>query len=481
MASFAFASHGSYPVRVTNDVEFLLDGEAAFAAIASAIESATRTVYITCAYASLNFRLRPPVGEQLADLCRRVTDKGVTVALLFWQPLDKLGRPDLAFPEIVPASATTLLTARAPRVLARWDIAKTTGIYPSFLGCHHQKTFVIDGTIAFVGGINMTQEYWDTQSHTPLDDRRVSYDLVDPAQRTKAALTTLPLHDLFTRVTGAAVSDVEANFVERWNGATIKNGVVDLALAPNSFPAVGTTKIQIVRTIAPATYPHTASGEQSIKEATLNALRGATQSVYFENQYFFDDDIVAAVRAAGERGVRVVGLLCAAPDAGQFVGVLESLFDDLYESRFQWTRLDPWLGERVQLYTPVTSGAISYQPIYVHSKTLIVDDSIVISGSANISFTSMDFHSEMCVVIEDAARAWELRKRLWAEHLCCAAADIPTDFEEGANRWQRAAAANLAAHGKAALATRVMFLSPPSNQSDAPAVLDGPTPDAGVF
>ncbi len=451
-----FAQRSSYPVRTTGNLSFFVDAEDSFASIAAALESAKRHVYITCAYASLNFRMRPPATEQLLDLCHRLSLRGITVALLFWKPTGVVAGT-------VPDGSAAQIKIAAPAVLARWDVANTAGIYPRQLGCHHQKTFVIDGVVAFVGGINMTQDYWDTCAHASVDDRRVSYDIVEPVKRAQAGAIALPLHDVFARFDGSAAADVEANFVERWNGATERSGPDLTATAVADAGASGGALIQVLRTIAPNTYPHTAAGEQSIKEAMLNAINGAQHSIYFENQYFFDDDVVGALRGAGERGVRIVGLLTRQPDAGQFVGHLESLMEDGEESRFQWTSFNPTLRQRIQLYTPFTSDAQPARDIYVHSKTMIVDDRWVIVGSANISFTSMDFHSEMCVLVEDAAHARALRVRLWAEHFCCLASDVPVDFEAGADRWEAMGEQNLARLGKRQLAARMVPLQPPAS------------------
>jgi phospholipase D1/2 len=337
-----------------------------------------------------------------------------------------------------------------------------TSIYPPQLGCHHQKTFVVDGRVAFVGGINMTQDYWDTCDHKSLDDRRVSYDVTDDAQRRRLVASALPLHDLFARFDGSPVADVEANFVERWNGATVRGGR-DLTSALPAPDGGGAVRMQVLRTLAPNSYPHTSAGETSIKEAMLNVIAAARNGIYLENQYFFDDDIVSALRSAGERGVRVVGLLTRRPDAGQFVGALEALLEDGSESRFQWTHFNPALKQRIQLYTPFTSDGANPKDIYVHSKTMVVDDEWVITGSANISFTSMDFHSEMSILVEDKVLARGLRGRLWAEHLCCAEGDVPDDFERGADLWKAHGERNAELLRKGAqLPTRVVPLAPPT-------------------
>jgi phosphatidylserine/phosphatidylglycerophosphate/cardiolipin synthase-like enzyme len=457
-----FVKTCSYPVRTTSEVGYLIDGSETFAAITDAIEDARRSVYITGAFVSLNFRMKPPSSEQLLDLLRRAAARGVCVAVLFWKP--ETATPDTVSPDEAPLLGDA-------RVLARWDTAKAPGVYERFhAGCHHQKTFVVDGNVAFVGGLNMVQAYWDTTAHAPDDDRRVSYDETSPERRAAAAASdrTLPYHDTFARVVGPAVSDVEANFIERWNGATDRGAAPDLApSSPLARAAEDAIPIQIVRTIPANTYPHTAAGETSVREAMLNLISGARQSVYFENQYFFDERVTAAIRAAAERGVRVVGLITRKPDAGQGAGVLESVLDDVNASAFQWTSFNPAIHRLVQLYTPYTEKG-SPKDIYVHSKTMVVDDRYVLLGSANIAFTSLDFHSEMCVLVDHAPSALALRRRLWAEHLCCQESDLPITFGTGANLWLMDGVRNQGSLDSGTpLKSRVVPFTPPSVKNAA--------------
>ena len=444
MVPAPFSSGSSYPVRVTPAVDYLVDGEASFAAIADAIEAAQSYVYITCCYVDLNFRLRPPNQEQLLDLCQRTAARGVRVALLFWQPVDAGGNPDNGVGGTVPLSRQPELEKSAPAVLCRWDQAKGRWVYPSKAGCHHQKTFIIDGQLAFVGGINMTQNYWDTPAHKATDERRVSYGLQDAQQRKAAAADPkqLPLHDLFSKFTGPAVSDVEANFVERWNGATHKANAPDLTIGPTGTDPASGVSIQVLRTIAPQTYPHTANGDGSIKQGMLNLLNGATESVYFENQYFFDGDIAAAMRSAALRGVRIVGLLAREPDAGSAFGWAEKQLRISSYRSFQATMDDPHVKQQLQLYSPFTEGPSPNKDIYVHAKAFVVDERYVLLGSANISFTSLDFHSEMSILVDDAVGAKRLLRQLFCEHLCIDDSLIPKTFAKTAELWKQHGAEN---------------------------------------
>ena len=458
MADRPFASGSSYPVRTTSSLDFFVDGEHSFEAIAAAISAAQGYVYITCAYGSVAFKPCPPAGPSLLDLCAQACERGVTVAVLIWLP-------DGTVSDTIPLTQADEFARR--RIAARWDKAKCRGVYAVVpqLACHHQKTFVIDGQKAFVGGINMVQSYWDTRAHASVDERRVGYEVTDAGlrARTAADMKLLPLHDAFSAFTGPAVADVEANFVERWNGASLRDATTrDLMASLAGSDPGAATRIQIVRTIAPDTYPHTASGEESVKEAMLALIASATQSIYFENQYFFDGDVVEAIRAAANRGVRVVGLLCRSPDAGTTVGVLEDFLDAGSESRLRWAVLDPAMQKCVQLYSPVTTD-LPTKDIYVHAKLMIADDRYALLGSANIAFTSLEFHSEMCALVDDAGKVLALRRSLFAEHLCVPEDEVPPGFADGAGMWAAHAVGNLARlKGRAAPNSRVIPLSPVS-------------------
>ena len=70
--------------------------------------------------------------------------------------------------------------------------------------------------------------------------------------------------------------------------------------------------------------------------------------------------------------------------------------------------------------------------IYVHAKVAVIDDRILIVGSANLNDHSMFNDTEAALVTDDADLAAGTRRRLWAEHLECGEDDVrgdPTDLD----------------------------------------------------
>ena len=99
--------------------------------------------------------------------------------------------------------------------------------------CHHEKLVIIDGTLAFVGGIDLTD---------------LAGDRFDGPPHTKS--TRLGWHDAAVALTGPAVADVAAHFVMRWQATTGE------ALPEPSVPApAGSSRVQVVRTVPEKTYP----------------------------------------------------------------------------------------------------------------------------------------------------------------------------------------------------------------------------------
>ena len=91
-----------------------------------------------------------------------------------------------------------------PRITLRLDSP-----HPVY-GAHHQKIVCIDDSMAFVGGIDLTVDRWDTQDHKPNDERRICAD----------GSLYGAVHDIQMAVDGEAARCVAAVAHDRWRVAT---------------------------------------------------------------------------------------------------------------------------------------------------------------------------------------------------------------------------------------------------------------------
>ena len=278
--------------------------------------------------------------------------------------------------------------------LIRWFIKR--GIDFKFdsahpLGCsHHQKIIVIDDQFAVCGGIDMTSDRWDTPEHLEGDPRR---------RHPYGTRLYGPWHDISMLVEGEAAGALAELGRERWisaGGAALLPCVrQDERVWPPQLKAeFHDVEIGIART-------RSAWGRldevREIEALFIEHIRRARRYIYAESQYF-------ASRAVAEAIAEKV----AEPDPPEIVlinpatadGWLEQTAMDGARVRLCHAIAQRDHQQRFRIYIPRNAAGTA---IYVHAKTMIVDDELVRIGSANMNNRSMGLDSE-CDLFIDAAR-----------------------------------------------------------------------------
>jgi phosphatidylserine/phosphatidylglycerophosphate/cardiolipin synthase-like enzyme len=360
-------------------LDVLVDGAEALPAIAEALQGARSFVHLTGWHVAPHFELvrgEPPVvlGALLAELAERID-----VRILVWA-----GSPVPVFhPTRSDVRATIETLTRGTRIRCEPDPRE----HP--IHCHHEKTICIDGELAFVGGIDLTDD---------------SGDRFDASAHT--ARRRLGWHDVATRLRGPAVADVHDHFATRWHAVT--GETLDRTAPPAE---AGASTVQVVRTVAEDMYDEFPRGEFRILESYMRALRSARNLIYLENQFLWSPEIVDVLvdklRSPPADDFRVVILLPAKANNGHDdtrgqLGVLVDADDG---------------GERFLAATIRSRSGERDDPLYVHAKVGIVDDRWLTVGSANLNAHSLMNDTEMNVATDDADLARRARVRLWAEHL----------------------------------------------------------------
>ncbi len=364
------ASDASYPVRPGNRLRPLIDGETAFRRVCEAIEMARHSVWATVTFMWASFRMPDDRGSAL-DVLNRAAARGVDVRLIFWRPdAETESLKTNAFwgsPEHI-----ALLESSGSGVRIRWDRAA-----PGY--CQHQKSWLIDaGTdteTAFLGGINLNPHAMTIPGHGGEGE----------------------FHDVYVELTGPSAVDAHHNFVQRWNGASERllpdgrwGAGSETALPfPTTVPGRrGDVTVQIQRTIAAGRYRcaeptpggspfDISAGERSILEQYRSAIDAARRSIYIENQYISVPEIVACLRDALERGVEVVALLPPSDPIGDALAALGA-FDNFTLAAIAGQGAD---GVR--------------NPVWVHSKLMIVDGAWGTVGSGNLHRFSLFGNAEL--------------------------------------------------------------------------------------
>jgi cardiolipin synthase len=348
-----------------NHARLLRGGDALFPAMVRAIERARHEIWIAT-YIYDNVASVTAVTQALVEASQR----GVRVKLL----VDGFGtRGNL--PDLRIALCDAGVQVAVFRPLHRW----WSWLQPSQLRRLHQKMCVVDGRVAFIGGINMLDDCYD-QVHGWTDQPRLDFavelagPIVEPIEQAVRALWTR--------------AHVGRNFAKEM--ATLARSAEPVARARRllrrlRMPKGGKTGDEVddlppVR--AAFVMRDNLRQRRAIERSYIHAIRKAKTRVDLISPYFYPGRAFMRVLInAARRGVRVRLLLQGKVDYQIAAVAAQALYDQLLSA-----------GVRVYEYTPA----------FLHAKVGLVDDEWATVGSSNIDPLSLLLNLEANVVIRDA-------------------------------------------------------------------------------
>lgn len=380
----------------------LIDGAAYFATLAEALRNARRSVLILGWDINADLVLEPErhgptLDRFLHELAAARPELEIRLLIWDWILLYSLDRAPL--PQRRFASRT------GGRIRFRLDATHPRG------GCHHEKLVVIDGRLAFVGGIDLTAGRWDTPAHR--------------AEEPFRGADRPPFHDLMLMIEGPVAADLELLAAERWRVAAGEPAPSAAGLElpspwpPSAEPWLEKVEVAIART-RPAGGPWEPARE--IEPLYLRALGMARRTVYLEQQYLTADAISAGLAA---RAREIADLEAVVVTPARCEGLLETAVMDVGRARFVRRLRRAFGPNRLRvLWVEVGNEDGERVAVNLHSKLVIVDDRFLSLGSANLAHRSMGLDTEINVAIEAAPHREDvreairgLRATLLAEHL----------------------------------------------------------------
>jgi cardiolipin synthase len=353
-------------LRDGNRIDLLNSGAEFFPALLAALASATREIFLeTYIYAEDDTAGR--VTDALAEAARR----GVAVRVV----LDGFGARD--FP---PRYRAQLADAGAEVLVYRpplwWHPVRG-------LRRMHRKVAVIDSALAFVGGINIVDD-WNTPDEVP------------------------PRYDYTVRIAGPLVADVADAAWHLW-------GVVSLATLHHRQPrtphdtspsSAGTMRARLL-------IRDNLRHRRDIEEAYLEAIRGARVSILLAIAYFLPSrTFFEALRDAAGRGVRVRILLQGPSDQPLMKRAAQFLYRRL-------------IGAAIEV--------LEYRRSFLHTKVAVVDDRWATVGSSNLDPFSLLLSREANIEVCDGAFAMTLAASI--EAAIAAGADRITATSLARSAW----------------------------------------------
>ncbi|HLT72155.1 MAG TPA: cardiolipin synthase [Cyclobacteriaceae bacterium] len=213
----------------------------------------------------------------------------------------------------------------------------------------HRKVVIIDGTTGFIGGMNIADRYVN--------------GLVDNKF----------WRDTHVKIEGSAVLTLQYHFLSNWNFCSDQS----LGFSPDLFPEIPhqddrTDLVQIV-TGGPD-YPRS-----SIMLSYFTAIMMAKKRIYITTPYFIPNEtMMNSIKQAAFSGKDVRVLIPERSDSAFVDAASRFYFLDLLES-----------GVKIYLYK---KGLI-------HAKTMVVDDSLSIVGTANMDLRSFELNFEINAII----------------------------------------------------------------------------------
>jgi cardiolipin synthase A/B len=346
------------PLVAGNQVTLLVDGPATYAAMFHAIRNARDHVH----FETYIFE-GDEIGNKFADLLLKKQAEGVQVRLIY-DSVGSMNTPADFFKRLRDGGVQVVEfnPVNPFKVKSQWLLNNRD----------HRKMLIVDGEVAFTGGVNISQVYTSRPSG--------SSGMPSGMPSAKAGLPEA-WRDTHVRIEGPAVAEFQKLFLETWRrekGPEPARG--------NYFPRVKPKGNDLVEVVG---------STPELKTATtylmyLSAFTHAEISIHLTTAYFVPDKkTLEALTAAARRGVDVQIILPGFSD-------LKMVF---YAGRSYYQTL---LDSGVKLYE--TRQAV------LHAKTAVIDGVWSTVGSTNMDLWSYMNNDEVNAVILGAGFAAKMEE-----------------------------------------------------------------------
>ena len=235
----------------------------------------------------------------------------------------------------------------------------------------HRKLLLVDGRLAFLGGINISGVY------SGVSQPGGGGSFVSGSSRGRAEggddppFEERPWRDLQVRVEGPVVADLQRAFVKQWERWS-KEALPEQGL----YPAIKADGPHVVRAIAGS--PSDQSGNAAYV-TLISAIEASESEVLIVNAYFVPHpQLLGALKSAATRGVDVKLVLPSKTDNSLVYHAGRSYYGEL-------------LAAGVKIY--------ERQARMLHSKSAVVDRVWTTIGSTNLDWRSLVYNDELNAVI----------------------------------------------------------------------------------
>lgn len=323
-----------YPASKNNDVTYYPLGEQAFEVMLEDLKKAEKFIFFE--YFIVD---KGKMWNSILEILEEKASKGIDVRVMY---------DDLGCVTTLPSSYPKELEKKGIKCVIFNHLNPISGVIMN--NRDHRKILVIDGKVAFSGGINIADEYININSkYGHWKDNGI-------------------------RISGDAVWNYTVMFLTIWN--SFRNEDEDYQKFKFDFKDKKRENGYVVP------YGENPLDEEIIGEDVyLNIINKADKYVYIFTPYLIiDTDMINALNLASKRGVDVRIVIPGIPDKKIVYTLSESYVEPLVKG-----------GVKVYKYTPG----------FVHAKVFISDDNVATVGTINMDYRSLYLHFECGCYLEN--------------------------------------------------------------------------------
>ena len=352
-----------------NSVRLLMSGRDKFADMFETIRQAKSSIHLEY----FNFR-NDSIANLLFDILREKRKEGVEVRALFDGFGNDSNNQPLKKEHLQKLHADSINIYEFDPIRFPW----VNHIWPR----DHRKIVVIDGEVAYTGGMNVADYY-----------------IVGTEQVGE-------WRDMHCRIEGPAVNELQQIFLRMWKRVT-KETITDAKYfqgKPAGNKMVGIANRE----------PHTSN--EIMRRFYVHALDAAQDSIKLVNPYFAPtSSVIKALKRCAERGVKMDILMSSKYDIPLMPDVV------IYNMKKLAKR-----GARIW----------RYRPGFHHSKIMMVDGKFCTVGSTNLDARSLRYDYEINAIIIDPETTHQLEERFMQDTQKC---DLMTEesLKKSQNIWHK--------------------------------------------
>jgi cardiolipin synthase len=327
------------PLIAGNRTVLLFDGPQTMQAMMAAIRNAKNHINLETYIFD-----QDELGIQFANLLIEKQRAGVQVNIIY-DSIGTLGTPSDFFENMrsVGISLTEFNPVNPLKRFGTWRLNNRD----------HRKILVVDGKIAFTGGVNIAKDYARSSLFRSKGGTNAEFGW----------------RDTHVQIEGPAVASLQWLFLDAW----VKQRAEDLP-DRDYFPRLTEVGSELVRVIASEP-----GSDHEIYKSYALAMQQAKKSIHITVAYFAPDaQIIEALTNAAQRGVDVSMVFPSISDAGLVFYAGRSFYSELLEAG-------------VKIY--------EFQSSVLHAKTAVIDNAWSTIGSANLDLRSFLHNTEVNVVV----------------------------------------------------------------------------------